>query len=1081
MIKKEEIQRKLDDTIDAKQDSELLEDFYQDIIGKTLNIEGNSIQITEHLGQGSMGSVYKAKMNNEDIAVKILAPHLAGIKEFRNRFSNEANTMIKLPKHPHLVHGLCYGIDEANMFEFTSSGMSKKIKLHALGMEYVEGRSLEKILEERTEPLPEIHTNMPPDEKKVLTTSKPLPISQACNIITQIGRALVMAHDLKKLHRDIKPGNILLDYEGCAKLTDLGLVKEFGAADQTAIGLTVGTPLYMPPEQLLHEFSFSSDLYSLAATLYHLVTGHYPFKGIKEGKFSMDNLYQQILHDPPIPPRELNPYISEDLQDEIMRAMEKQVKYRHLKLKEFVEEIESLEKQTFDEKVKKKWLEMHGSNEMKKKVFDMIFSKEYIDIRQNITGTPKDIIKECRKIERALLLDELQYFNPQESGLETQMRSIENIERLMRITPRKKENVLEREDWLNMMLGVWDNLLTSNPDLVLDKGSTQNKLNWEERMRERLGVIKPEPPKTFWERNGKKILAFAFAGMMAITTGALGHIWGVSNKRAREQEQKNIEIRLTREDFNTTYITAKDKIQRFDFENAEDDIKKLTALQGKIGDSSLEDEIEDIEELLQEKKEAHAALVRDQAIESDIKKAYEALKASGEEELSKEERDAELQSAADLSKKIEEAVKDMEGSKADYFRRELDIIVGKLGPQLYAFETLHDAEMQYEEAKKKYDALLLDWQGDKPLPQGIIAALRREVSGAKEALLRVEGDFTDEKKKKTPAYTSIQQDIEGIITLLEQFHKDISFGQLSRARTSLQEIQTIIAELKKDKKYLTDEDSEGKVQALEEQIQTYLSNIEGSPFIWKGSMQGFRKDLERTIEIYTPIKEKMTRARELREKGGIELGEFYFDEQAYALAKKCFSGIDSDTARLYLSVIRLERRMAEERIIVRERLSQKQIDDYCELVGLLKKKHTGQTPSYIMQGIMPMLDQFSKIPDLYFLMQSAKRKISELNKLAWKVDTSEVEQEYSAKIDSFIDQVKKERAFAEVEKALRAYIRWGEEEPNPEIALLLADTYTALGRKKQALQKYQIYLTSSLITEEDKEEARKAIQKIENN
>ncbi len=1046
------------------------EDFYKKLIGKTLTIKikGKEIRLKEFIGKGSMSGVFRAEMNSQDIAIKILAPDLANKSEFVKRFENEANTMLQLPPHPHIVRGLFYGADTKHTLDFIAGSRLKQVPLHTLGMQYVEGKSLKEIIDERAEPEEQGNKSLP----DFLEIFRPLPITRACDIITQIGEALVTAHELKKLHRDVKPANILIEKSGRAKLTDFGLVKEFGAADQTARGMTVGTPLYMSREQILREFSFSSDLYSLGATLYHIVTGWPPFTGVKEDNFSMDHLFHQITHEDPVPPRELNPYISKELQDAILRSMDKEVQYRHLKMQEFVDEMKALERQSFSTPIKETWLQRNRDNAAKKNVFDMLFSKEQIDLRQEVIGTPKEIIRECRDIESTLLHEKLVGID--NAGLETQMRNIEDIEKLIRsMVPRTDENVLERLNWMQKIMGIWNNLVKSNPDLVLDKGYAQNRLNWEDRMREKLNVALPEPQKTFWEKHWKKFLALAFTGMTLVAAGALGHIYGISQKRARELEQKKLGIHLTREEFNKIHAKTQKSIQRFEFEGADEDIKKLTSLQGKLDDSRLEENIQDLEALLEEKKEEYQTKSKQRDIETNIKKAYDAIKESTQEGLSKEKRDKKLQSAADLSKRIEAAIKRLEGGRADYFRRELDIIIGKIGPQLYAFETLHDAEIQYTEASKKYEALMKDWQDGKPISQSIIATLRRELTGSKNTLLRVEGDFTDEKNKKTNTYTTVIQNTDDLSDMLRRLHQETSFGQFRKARTNLDKIRERMQELSQDKKYFTDETAGARISRLEQEIQTRLNNIEGSPFIWEGSLKEFKEETKTVLKNWQPIKEKIQRAAELT---GLELAEFYFDEQACDLAEKQFTEIKDDKAKLYLSAIRLERQKEKEKILARKGISQKHAEEYRQHISMLEQKDTGQTPQYILQSIQQMLERFCKIPELYLAAKTAQEKTKELNKLAWQIDPAE--KQYEARLSEFIQKAKQEQAFTEVEKALDEYLFLGEQEQKPYVILALADTYADLGREKDAIQNYELFIKSSLVTEEEKEQAMQEIERL---
>jgi len=415
----------------------------------------------------------------------------------------------------------------------------------------------------------------------------------------------------------------------------------------------------------------------------------------------------------------------------------------------------------------------------------------------------------------------------------------------------------------------------------------------------------------------------------------------------------------------------------------------------------------------------------------------------------------------------------MEGEKADYFRRELDIIIGKIGPQMYAFETLQNAANTYQEAHNKYQALQQEWQQGRPISQGIIAALRREVAGSKETLLRVERDFKDSKGKKTPAYKEALQETEELSIRLRRLHQNISFGQLSMAETKLRTLKAQVEELKKDKKYFTEENAVQEISRLEQAIQTLLDNVEESEFITEEYVESVKKGTETVLSDWTPLKEKIEQASKLN---GIELAEYYFNEQAFDLAEKHFKETKDERAKLYLSAIKLERRKESEKILVRGRISQNHLEDYKKLTSMLEQEDTGQTPRYIMENIRPMLEKFSEIPELYFLAREAEDRIDKLSETAQGIDPAN--KEYKTRIKEFIEAVKKTQEFDELQRALNAYLLFGQKEQKPVILSLLATTYEELGRKKDARKNYESLIESSTASEEDKNFAREKIEKL---
>lgn len=222
-------------------------------IGRTIN---NRYRLEALLGDGGMGAVYRAYDINLDrqVALKLMHPHFARQEEFRNRLVREAQTIAKLD-HPSIVHIWDFGEAESGLF---------------LAMEYVDGGSLRQHL------------------RRLQTLRKFLPLPQSMQIGAQIADALDYAHRRHIIHRDIKPGNILLkrlsrpdephEQPFRAMLTDFGLVKLQEGLDITHSGTTLGTPTYMSPEQCQGEpLDGRSDLYGLGVVLYELFTNRLPF------------------------------------------------------------------------------------------------------------------------------------------------------------------------------------------------------------------------------------------------------------------------------------------------------------------------------------------------------------------------------------------------------------------------------------------------------------------------------------------------------------------------------------------------------------------------------------------------------------------------------------------------------------------------------------------------------------------------------------------------------------------------------------------------------------------------------------
>lgn len=196
------------------------------------------------IGQGGMGLVFRAHDSrlNRVVAVKILAPHLSRMGAARQRFTREARAVAAVV-HPHIVsiHDVVPESDPP-----------------FLVMQLVDGPSLQQVVD----------------------ATGPLPIEQILRLAIQLAEALTAAHDQGLIHRDIKPGNILLEADGQrALLTDFGLVRTLDDASLTHSGVLAGTPHYMSPEQARGEpVDHRSDLFALGSVLYHLCTGRPPFR-----------------------------------------------------------------------------------------------------------------------------------------------------------------------------------------------------------------------------------------------------------------------------------------------------------------------------------------------------------------------------------------------------------------------------------------------------------------------------------------------------------------------------------------------------------------------------------------------------------------------------------------------------------------------------------------------------------------------------------------------------------------------------------------------------------------------------------
>jgi serine/threonine protein kinase len=261
------------------------------------------------LGEGGMGRVYKARhrLMNRVVALKVIRAELLAAGEARLRFLREIEAAARV-WHPNLVTAL----DAAPIGDS-----------YVLVMEYVEGTTLSKLLQDRGVP----------------------PIRHTCDWVRQAALGLHHAHEQGLIHRDIKPSNLLLtDHERLVKVMDLGLARldlleERPPEDEplTASGVVIGTPDYMAPEQAISPRSADarSDIYSLGCTLYHLLTGRPPFPG---GSFTQKLLWHQQLE--PADPSRLRPSLPPGLLRVLARMTAKAPENRYSTAAEAAADLE---------------------------------------------------------------------------------------------------------------------------------------------------------------------------------------------------------------------------------------------------------------------------------------------------------------------------------------------------------------------------------------------------------------------------------------------------------------------------------------------------------------------------------------------------------------------------------------------------------------------------------------------------------------------------------------------------------------------------------------------------------------------
>lgn len=265
-------------------------------------------QLLGQLGKGAMATVYKARQVSLDriVAIKVLPKKSGENPDFVDRFYKEGRAAARLG-HNNIVQAI-----DVNS---TPDGR------HYFVMEYIEGKTLYDIMQ-------------PPPAGDGRTFSE----AEALDIGMQMADALAHAHAKGLIHRDVKPKNIILTPANVAKLTDLGLAREVddkAAAEQEA-GKAYGTPYYISPEQIRGDvdIDFRADIYSLGATLYHLITGKAPFDGD-----SPTAVMHKHLKEPLVPPDHLNVALSSGISEIIEVAMAKNRDERYSSTEDMLEDL----------------------------------------------------------------------------------------------------------------------------------------------------------------------------------------------------------------------------------------------------------------------------------------------------------------------------------------------------------------------------------------------------------------------------------------------------------------------------------------------------------------------------------------------------------------------------------------------------------------------------------------------------------------------------------------------------------------------------------------------------------------------
>jgi len=271
-----------------------------DVFGKRLG----QYVLLEQLGEGGMAKVYNALDSRADrsVAIKVILPTKRSSKVFLQQFEQEAKSLANLV-HTNIVKVLNYGVEEGQPY---------------LVMEFIPGGTLKEAMQ------------------------RPIPWQTAAAVLAPIARALEYVHHQQIIHRDVKPSNILLDENFRPMLSDFGIVKLLESKDEdanaAAIGVGIGTPDYMPPEQGMgKDVDFRADIYSLGLVFYEMVTGRKPF----EADTPMAAVIRHITDELPLPST-IDKEIPRYVESAMLRAIQKDPEDRYPSMGHFADVLELL-------------------------------------------------------------------------------------------------------------------------------------------------------------------------------------------------------------------------------------------------------------------------------------------------------------------------------------------------------------------------------------------------------------------------------------------------------------------------------------------------------------------------------------------------------------------------------------------------------------------------------------------------------------------------------------------------------------------------------------------------------------------
>lgn len=275
-----------------------------DWIGRSLS---DRYEILELLGQGEVSAVYRARdlQEERDVVVKIFHPQVLGVTDFSQRFEDMATAVLPL-QHPNIIATFAFNRDGDNFYIIS---------------DYVPGENLETCL------------------KQYRKDGKQLPLSRAIDIAAEAADGLEYAHAQGTLHRDVRPGSIVISTQGTPLMTDFGISRILGVTQPTGSSTPPSTAYYLSPEQIKGErVNGRADVYALAAVLYEMLSGRPPYAADSAMKVLMQHLTEEIPN-----VQALRPDVPDALAQAVTTGLAKTPGERYASAAEFAAALRAIE------------------------------------------------------------------------------------------------------------------------------------------------------------------------------------------------------------------------------------------------------------------------------------------------------------------------------------------------------------------------------------------------------------------------------------------------------------------------------------------------------------------------------------------------------------------------------------------------------------------------------------------------------------------------------------------------------------------------------------------------------------------